>query len=48
MVWTELSWEFHVVEMECVLWTSALSREGGQAQSEHLQGSFVQIGRAHV
>lgn len=26
VVWIELSWEFHVVEMECMLWTRALNR----------------------
>lgn len=26
VVWSELSWKFHVVEMECMLWTRALNR----------------------
>lgn len=25
VVWTELSWEFNIVEMECMLWTRALN-----------------------
>lgn len=32
VVWTELNWEFHVVEMECMLWTRALN--GGKTSTE--------------